>query len=97
MVVRVRVTSRRTTTIAASVPRLLVGPQVVRADPQSADAAGKLLLPLKPGASASGELRFETAGAVTQALRAEPRARLRIAGRTVAIRIRLSSTPAPPG
>jgi hypothetical protein len=97
VVVRVRVTNRSTSTISAQVPRLLVGTRTVRNDPRAADAAGALLRPLRPAASASGELRFETIGTVTEALTARPRTRTRtrIAGRTVSISIRISSTPPP--
>jgi hypothetical protein len=97
VVVPVRVVSRAATTIAAAVPSLLVGARTVRSDPRAADAAGNLLEPLKPAASATGELRFEIAGAVTQALSRRPRARMRIAGRVVGVHIRISRTPARSG
>lgn len=41
----------------------------VRPDPNATDAAGDLLKPIAPGEDASGELRFETRGAVTAAMK----------------------------
>jgi hypothetical protein len=98
VVVRVRVTSRSTTTIAAQVPVLLVGAEIVRNNRRAAGAAGRLLRPLRPMTSATGELHFAATGAVTRTLTTQRRARLRIAGRTVGVSIRISRrTPAPQG
>lgn len=84
--VRVRVTSRGTGTLDLGDPLLMVGSERVGLDPDAEDAAGALLEPLAPGVSATGELRFETAGAVTRRLTKQRRARLHIADRTVAVR-----------
>ena len=55
----------------------------VALDSAAKAAAGPLLSPLEPKASATGELRFTLPTAVAQRLLAAPTAKLRIAGRTV--------------
>lgn len=97
VVVGVRLTSPSTDTLPAQAPVLIVGASRVRADPRAADAAGTLLRPLAPRETATGELRFETTGSVTQRLAMHRRARLSIAQRTVNVKIRISSTQAPAG
>jgi len=97
VVVRVRVTNRGLATLAPKPAILLAGTDEVPANTRAGAVAGDLLKPLARGASATGELRFETAGAFTQRLTSQPQARLRIAGRTVALSITLSSSPPPPG
>lgn len=97
VVVRVRLTNRSADTLRAPAPMLIVGAGRVRADPRAAEVAGPLLRSLAPAKSARGELRFETIGSITQLLMNQPRARLSIAGRTVSVSIRVSSTPAPAG
>lgn len=97
VVVRVRVTSRSVGTLTPKKPQLLVDADRVSPNPRTADLAAPLLEPLAPAASATGELRFETAGAVTQRLTTQQRARLTIAGRTVSVPIRISGTRAPSG
>ena len=87
LTVRARVTNPDGGRLTRPAPTLLSGEARVRADPRAAKVAGGLLEPLAPGATAAGELRFETAGAVTQRLSDARRARLRIAGRTVAVRV----------
>lgn len=87
--VRVRVTNRDRRRLVRPAPTLLSGGARVRVDPHAAEAGGALLRPLVPGVTAAGELRFETAGEVTQRLSDERRARLRIAGRTVTLRVRI--------
>lgn len=95
--VRVRVTNRDSATLAAQDPQLLVDTRRISTDPRADSVAGPLLESLAPAASAAGELRFETTGAVTGRLHARPSARLRIAHRTVAVKITISPTPAPAG
>ncbi len=95
VVVRVRVTNREDTTVKAQIPTLVVGDARVVNDPSAASAAGTLLKAIGPRAGASGELRFETSGDVTQALTNARRARLRIAGRTVVVKLTISPTPVP--
>lgn len=95
--VRVRIRNRDTSTLAPQDPLLLVGADSISSDSRASAVAGSLLKPLAPAATATGELHFETAGAVTQRLNANPNARLRIADRTVAVKITISRTPAPPG
>lgn len=92
--VRVRVTNRDSRTLAAQAPRLLVGAARIGSDPDAKDAAGGLLKALAPAASATGTLRFQTSGSVTQRLTGQRRGRLGIAGRTVAVPIEIGLTPA---
>ncbi len=92
--VRVRVTNRDSHTLAAQAPRLLVGAAPIGSDSEAKDAAGGLLKALAPAASATGTLRFRTSGSVTQRLTGQRRARLGIAGRTVAVPIEIGLTPA---
>jgi len=94
--IRVRVTNRGADSLEPEAPVLIAGDDRVTADPRATELAGDLLEPLAPETSATGELRFEIAGAVTQRLTAQPRARLGIANRTVAVTIQISQTPAPP-
>lgn len=77
---------------APSRPTLLVGDRAVRADRVAAGFAGGLLEPLAPHSTATGMLRFETAGATTRRLLQRRRALLRIAGRTLPVGFR---RPAP--
>jgi hypothetical protein len=92
--VGVRVTNRDSRTLAAQAPRLLVGAARIGSDPEAKDAAGALLKALAPAASATGTLQFQTSGSVTQRLTGQRRARLGIAGRTVAVPIEIGLTPA---
>jgi len=92
--VRVRVTNRDSGMLAAQAPRLLVGAARIGSDPDAKDAAGGLLKALAPAASATGTLRFQTSGSVTQRLTGQRRTRLGIAGRSVAVPIEIGLTPA---
>lgn len=94
LTIRVRVTNRDAGTLAAQAPRLLVGAARIASDPAGKDAAGALLEALEPAASATGTLRFQTSGSVTQRLSGQHRARLGIAGRIVAVPVATGSTPA---
>jgi cytoskeletal protein RodZ len=91
--VRVRVTNRGSGRLAARAPRLLVGAARIGSEPTASGAAGALGKALAPGASATGTLRFQTSGTVTQRLTGQRRARLAIAGRTVAVPIEIGPTP----
>jgi hypothetical protein len=92
--VGVRVTNRDSRTLAAQAPRLLVGAARIGSDPGAKAGAGALLKALAPAASATGTLRFQTSGSVTQRLTGQRRARLGIAGRNVAVPIEIGLTPA---
>jgi len=87
--IRVRVTNRGAETLDLEDPQLLAGDDRVSADPRAADGAGTLLKPLASDASATGKLRFETTGAVTERLTTEGSARLGIAGRSVAVKLEI--------
>lgn len=78
---------------ATARPTLIVGDDRVRADSAAADVAGGLLKAVPALTSVTGVLRFETAGAATERLTDLRRARLRIAGRTLPLKLAL--TPAP--
>lgn len=95
--IRLRVSNRGAATLAPEDPLLLVGDDRLSPDPSATGAAGTLLAPLEAGASAMGNLRFEIAGATTTRLTVRPRARLRIAGRTVRVDITISPRSAPSG
>lgn len=86
--VHVRVTNRGKRTIADAEPALVAGKRV-RADPSAGKTGRSLLRPIRPGSTADGTLRFETAGAVTARLVRARRARLRIAGRTATLKVRI--------
>jgi len=95
--VRVRVTNRDSTALTPPNPLLLTGSDRIGVDPRAQKAADALIQPLAPSKSATGELRFEIAGAVTQRLNTKPRARLAIVNRIVTLKVTISPTPAPPG
>ena len=78
---------------ATAEPALLVGADRVHVDSAAADAAGGILKEVPALTSVTGVLRFETAGAVTERLTSRRRARLRISGQTLALK--LSIAPAP--
>lgn len=68
---RARVTVRLRATagsepLTLDTPTLVAGNERQPVDPNAADAAGALLKEIPAGDSATGELRFETAGALTQ-------------------------------
>jgi hypothetical protein len=68
--VQATVRNAGTATVTPPVDRLFIryGGTTVRPDPNAASAAGDLLKPLAPGKTASGELHFETRGAMTKAM-----------------------------
>lgn len=94
LTVNVRVVNRGTEPLDIRRRFVIVGEDRVSADPQADDAAGALLEPIAGGETVTGELRFETAGAVTQSLIDRNPARLRIAERSISLN---DITITPPG
>jgi hypothetical protein len=92
--VRLRMTAPEGNPLPPARPSLLTDAGSVLVDPAAADLAGALLSGVRPGVSATGELRFETAGATTIELTTTRKGRLRIAGRTVPLTIEVSPAPA---
>jgi len=91
------VTNRDRNTLTPPNPLLLTGSDRIGVDQAAGKLADPLVQPLAPSKSATGELRFEIAGAVTKRLTAKPRARLAIVNRIVVLKITISPTPAQPG
>ena len=85
--VRVRVTNRRGRALSPEDPVLLVGPDAVPLDDGAKAAAGAVRKTLEPGEPASGSLRFTVPSAIAQRIRASGKARLKIATRTINLRI----------
>ena len=85
--VRLRATARGSEADLGAV-RLISGGDELKNDPAATDAAGDLLDPIPAGESATGALRFETAGAFTDRLANELRAKLRIGDRSLSIRLK---------
>ena len=85
--VRLTVTNRYTKALPLKTPAVISGDDRVPLDSDAKDAAGDLLGTLAAGASATGELRFTLPRAVARRLAASPTAKLRIAGRTVALKL----------
>lgn len=79
--VRVRVTARDDKATLGTA-RFISGDDELEADPKTKKAAGNLLGTIAAGKSATGELRFETSGALTDRLADKRRAKLRIGHRT---------------
>lgn len=57
----------------------------LKADPKAKDQAGKLLDPISGGDTVTGELRFETAGDLTDTLNTTRSATLRVGKKTLAL------------
>lgn len=89
--VGVRVRNRSDRRVTIDPPRIQVGEDTVRVDKGAEDLAEDVFEPLSPGASAKGELRFETAGATTRKLMDGNRTTLRIAGRKIRVRYDVGS------
>lgn len=89
--VGVRVRNRSDRRVTIDPPRIQVGEDTVRVDKAAEDLAEDVFEPLSPGASAKGELRFETAGATTRRLMDRNRTTLRIAGRKIQVRYDVGS------
>jgi hypothetical protein len=85
--VKVTVTNRYSAALPSGTPALVSDSDEVSLDSEAKDAAAPLLKSLEPKASATGELRFTLPTAVAQRLQATPTAKLRIAGRTVALKL----------
>jgi hypothetical protein len=85
--VKVTVTNRYSAELPAETPALVSDADEVPLDSDGKGAAGPLLDPLAPKADATGELRFTLPTAVTQRLLAAPTAKLKIAGRTVVLKL----------
>ena len=59
----------------------------VRPDPNASAVAGDLLKPIDPGKSASGELHFETRGAMAQAVKGLTQAAIRFGPQTLTVKL----------
>jgi hypothetical protein len=84
--VRARVTNRGNRPLTIK-PALIAGEDEIPLAAAASDAAGALLKPIDPGASATGVLRFNLGAAVAQRLADAPSARLRVANRTVVVKL----------
>ena len=85
--VRVRVTNRRGRALSPEDPVLLEGPDAVPLDDGAKAAAGAVRKALEPGEPASGSLRFTVPSAIAQRIQASGKAQLKIATRTINLRI----------
>jgi hypothetical protein len=85
--VKVTVTNRYSVALPSESPALISDADEVPLDSEAKKAAAGLLAALDPKASATGQLRFTLPTAVAQRLLATPTAKLRIAGRTVALKL----------
>jgi hypothetical protein len=85
--VRVRVTNRGNRALTIKTPALLSGEDEVALGSSARDAAGALLRPIDPGATATGVLRFTVPSEVAQRLATNPAARLRVQNRVVAVKL----------
>jgi hypothetical protein len=90
--VGLRVRNRSDRRVTIDPPRIQVGEDTVRVDKGAEDLAEDVFEPLSPGASAKGELRFETTGATTRKLMDRRRTTLRIAGRKIQVRYEVGPT-----
>jgi hypothetical protein len=86
--VRVQLENPTGESLTVSRPQLVLPLGRTKADPNADSFAGELLRPIAPQSSATGVLRFETAGAVTQRLVDDQRGTIEIAGQTVAVAFR---------
>lgn len=85
--VRVRVTNRGTRALTIKTPALVSGQDTVALGASARGAAGALLRPIAPGSSATGLLGFSVSSAVAQRLTTTPVARLRVANRTITLKL----------
>lgn len=88
--VSVRVENRGSERVVLERPSLLAANQRIPTN-AAADAPTTNVGPIAPGRTANAVLQFETAGAVTEQLTTQRRARLHIAGRSVALTIVVGS------
>lgn len=91
--IHVRVINKGKHQIARANPVLLIGAARLHPDPAAKDTTGTLLKSILVGETAGGRLRFETAGAPTTAVTKSLQAHLRIAGRTVVVKLKLGKPP----
>jgi len=84
--VRVKVTNRGSRRVVPARPSLLAARQRTPTNPH-ADRPGSRLGPIAAGKTVDVTLRFETAGAVTQQLTTQRRARVLVAGRSWPVRV----------
>ncbi len=87
--VHVRVADRGPRPSPSRLAALLSGGQILLVDTTQVEAAGSLLIPDGSGAVGDGVLRFEPRSQFTERLWAERRARLRIAGQTVPLKLKI--------
>jgi len=87
--VRLRVANRGSRRLNLERTVLRSGDGTLAYDRAQSDAAGSLLRPVDPGASADGTLRFEPRSAFTERLVRGRRARLDIAGQTVSLTVKI--------
>jgi len=92
--VKVRVTNRGIGPLTIATPVLVSRTDEVRLDTARAQAR-PLLRALDPGSRATGTLRFTTSPAMTQRLVASPAARLRIARRTILVKLTVATPQSP--
>lgn len=90
---RVRVTNRYSRPLKITTPALISGDDEVPLDDGARDGARALPTTLDPGESATGVLRFTTPSAVARRLADTPRARLKLAGRTVSLALETRAGP----
>jgi hypothetical protein len=90
--IRASLTNRGNKPLTIKTPVLVSGADEAPLGDAARNAAGPLLKPIAPGASASGTLRFTVTSVVAQRLAASPAARLRLGNRTVIVKL----TPSPP-
>lgn len=87
VVAQVRVTNPGSRSVVLDPPMLVSDANAFRLDAGGGADAGSLLGTLAAGASATGLLRFTPSSKVTRRLVADPNAQLRIAGRTVTLKL----------
>jgi hypothetical protein len=88
---QVRVTNRGTRPLPVEAPTLLSVQDEVPLDPSGTAEAGPLLGAVAPGAGATGTLHFTLPAEVARRLTVKPAARLRMAGRIVALNLTTES------
>jgi hypothetical protein len=92
--VHVRVTNGSFSVVPAARPALMASAAVVTGKAVAA-SRGSLRGPLRPGQTAQGRIRFETAGAVTNEIATARSVRLRVAGAIVVAAVKVGSPVRP--
>lgn len=90
LAVRVRAENTAATRVTLARPAILAAGETVHSDPQ-ADSPRTHLGTLGPGMTQAVTLRFEVAGKVTAQLVNERTGRLRIAGRTIGLNVKVGA------